>query len=71
MSQKVPRERFPEVIGWLFPLLGNDDRENMLRILRQVQPEPVFLGIAQLVKKAIGEDWSEMTRRIPELKPLT
>jgi hemerythrin-like domain-containing protein len=32
MSSTVPQDRFPELIAWLFPLLGLDDRENMTRI---------------------------------------
>jgi len=68
MSQKVPQERFPEVIGWLYPLLGPDDRENMTRIWRQAFPAPVFAGVAKLIQGSIGNDWAELTRRIPELK---
>jgi hypothetical protein len=68
MSQKIPQERFPEVISWLFPLLGDNDRENMIRIWQQALPKPVFIGVTNLIKTAIGDGWSEMTRRIPELK---
>jgi hemerythrin-like domain-containing protein len=68
MAQKIPQERFPEVIGWLYPLLGHDDRENMTRIWRQSLPEPAFTGAIKLVRAAIGDDWADLTRRIPELK---
>jgi hemerythrin superfamily protein len=68
MSQKIPRERFPEVVKWLFPLIGPQDRENMVRILRQVLPAPAFAGILELVKAAAGNDWAELTRRIPDLQ---
>jgi hypothetical protein len=67
MSQKVPRERFPEAVSWLFLLIGPNDRENMMRIWQQVLPAPVFTGVTQLVKAAIGDDWTELTRRMPEL----
>jgi hypothetical protein len=68
MAQKIPVERFPEVVNWLFPLIGFNDRENMLRIWRQVLPAPSFAGVVQLVKGAIGNEWEELVTRIPELK---
>ncbi len=68
MSQKIPQERFPEVVTWLYPLLGPDDRENMARIMRQALPAPVFAGVVKLIQRAIGDDWADLTRRIPEIK---
>jgi len=68
MSHKVPQERFPEVVSWLYPLIRPEDQENMTRIFRQVLPAPAFTGAAQLIKAAIGDDWAELTHRIPELK---
>jgi hypothetical protein len=68
MSSTVPQERFPEVIAWMFPLMGNADRENMTRIWQMVLPPPVFAHVKQLIQAAIGDDWVELTRRIPTLK---
>lgn len=68
MARKVPQERFPDLVGWLFPLVGLGDRESMTRIWQQVLPEPAFSGAKKLIQAAIGEDWEELTRRIPELK---
>jgi hypothetical protein len=67
MASLVPQERFPEVIAWMFPLLGPDDRENMTRIWQMVMPAPVFDGVKPLIRKAIGDDWAELARRIPAL----
>jgi hypothetical protein len=67
MASTVPQERFPEVVAWLFPLLGHDDRENMTRIWQMVMPAPAFTHIKQLIQQAIGDDWEELTRRIPSL----
>jgi hypothetical protein len=67
MSSTVPKERFPELVAWIFPLMGHDDRENMTRIWQMVMPAPVFAGVKELIKKAIGSDWAELTRRIPTL----
>ena len=67
MSSTVPQDRFPEVVAWLYPLIGADDRENMTRIWQMVMPPPVFTQVKQLIQKAIGPDWAELTRRIPSL----
>jgi hemerythrin-like domain-containing protein len=67
MSGNVPRERFPELVAWLFPLIGHDDRENMTRIFQMVMPAPVFAGVKEQIRKAVGSDWAELTRRIPGL----
>jgi hypothetical protein len=67
MASTVPQDRFPELVAWMFPLLGHDDRENMTRIWQHVMPAEAFAGATQLVAVAIGDDWSELTRRIPEL----
>jgi hypothetical protein len=67
LSSTVPQDRFPEVIAWMFPLMGDVDRENMTRIWQMVMPPPVFAGVKHLIQQAIGSDWAELTRRIPTL----
>ncbi len=67
MAGKVPQERSPELVKWLFPLVGLDDRETMVHIYQAMMPEPVFTSTMELIKQAIGSDWVELTRRIPTL----
>jgi hypothetical protein len=67
MSSTVPQDRFPEVIAWMFPLMGDDDRENMTRIWQMVMPPQVFAGAKKHIQKAIGSEWTELIRRIPSL----
>ena len=67
MSENVPQERFPEVLAWLFPLIGKDDRDNLVSIWQTEMPAPVFAGVKELIKKAIPSDWAELTERIPTL----
>ena len=67
MAAEMPPERQPEFIAWLYPLLGDEDRENMTRIQQMVLPAEAFAGAKQLIQRAIGDDWGELTRRIPEL----
>ena len=68
MAQKIPQERFPEVVAWLYPLIGPDDRENMTRIWQQALPEAAFARVTNLIRTAIGSEWADLTRRVPELK---
>ena len=68
LSQKIPPQRFPEVVTWLFTLIGPQDRENVTRILKQALPAPAFAGVTKVIQSAIGNDWAELTNRIPELK---
>ena len=68
MAQKIPQEHFPEVVAWLYPLMGDTDRENMTRIWQIALPKPVFGMVITLIKKVVGDDWAELTRRIQELK---
>lgn len=68
LSQKIPQARFPEVITWLFTLIGPNDRENVTRIFKQVLPAPAFAGVIKLIQSVLGNDWAELTNRIPELK---
>jgi hypothetical protein len=67
MANEIPQERFPELIAWLYPLLDNNDRENMTRIWQMVMPPPAFDQAKLLIQNAIGNEWSELLRRIPTL----
>jgi hypothetical protein len=68
MSKEVPPERFPELVRWLYPLIGLDDRENMVRIMKQALPAPMFEMATKLVREAIGPDWAALVGRITELE---
>lgn len=68
MAGAVPRDRYPEFVMWLMSLTGPEDRENMTRIWQQNMQGPVFTSTTDLIRKAIGDDWSELVRRVPELE---
>jgi hypothetical protein len=67
MASTVPPERFPEVIAWMFPLIGDNDRENMTRIWQMAMPAPVFEKFKPIIHETIGDEWVELARRIPGL----
>jgi hypothetical protein len=67
MANEIPQERFPELVAWIYPLMDNNDRENMTSIWQMVMPPPAFDQAKQLIKKAIGDGWAELIRRIPTL----
>ena len=68
IANKIPQSRHPEVVAWLYPLIGPNDRENMTRIWQQVLPKPEFAATTKVIQAAIGNDWLELASRIPELK---
>ena len=68
MASHVPQDRFADATNWMFPLLSDQDRENMTRIWKSIMPEPAFAGAKGLIQNALGKvGWSELVRRIPEL----
>jgi iron-sulfur cluster repair protein YtfE (RIC family) len=67
MSKKVPPDRFPTMVQWLFPLLDLDDRVVVTKGWMTLMPPQVFAGLKPLIRKSIAENWVELTRRIPEL----
>ena len=68
MSSMIPQERFAEMVAWLYPLIGNDDRENMTLIRQKMMPVPVFAGVRQLIRKAIPGDWPDLSGASRTLK---
>ena len=67
MSRAVPPERMPELIHWWLPLVGLDDRGATISVWKALMPEQVFAGAKPLIQDTIGQDWAELTRRIPGL----
>ncbi len=67
MAGEVPPERQPELIRWWFPLVGLDDREVTISVWKALMPEQVFARLKPLIRDTIGQDWAELTRRIPGL----
>ena len=67
LASIMPGNRFPEFLAWLYPLIDDADRENMTRIYRGWMPAPAFANAAHLIRKAVGDGWTELVRRIPEL----
>lgn len=63
MSGMVPRERFPEAIAWIFPLLGPADRQNLVQVFQMLMPPEVFSPVKGLIKGAVGdEDWAALSQ---------
>jgi len=67
MSSTMPGNRVPEFTAWIYPLLGDDDRENFTRTLRMLMPWEAFAPSIPLIQQATGDGFAELTRRIPEL----
>jgi iron-sulfur cluster repair protein YtfE (RIC family) len=67
MSKKVPPDRFPTLVQWLFPLLDLEDQVVVTKGWMTLMPPQVFASLKPLIRKTVGENWAELARRIPEL----
>jgi hypothetical protein len=67
MAAHAPQDRFPEIVAWMFPLIGQDDRVAMTRSWQMGMPPEGFAFASMLIEQAVGDDWPELARRIPEL----
>ena len=67
MSSTMPGSRVPEFTAWIYPLLGDDDRENFTRALAMIMPWEAFAPGIPLIRDAAGDGFAELTRRMPEL----
>ena len=67
VSSKVPSEKFPMMIQWLFPLLSLDDQVSVTRGWQSLMPPQVFANVKPLIKKSVAENWTELTQQIPDL----
>ena len=67
MSTKIPPERFPAIIQWLFPLLELNDQVKVTKGWMAMMPPPVFGMAKKLIKKSAPENWTKLTQQIPEI----
>jgi hypothetical protein len=67
MSSKVPPERFPLLIQWLFPSLDLEDQVTVTRTWMSIMPPQVFAMAKPLIKKTVAEKWTELNLQIPGL----
>jgi hemerythrin-like domain-containing protein len=64
VSGMVPRERFPEVIAWILPLLNDVDRRNLVDVFRMLMPAEVFAGVARSIQGVLGDEWPALAARV-------
>jgi hypothetical protein len=67
MAAHAPQERFPEIVAWMFPLIGHEDRVNMTRSWQMGMPPEGFAMASALIEQTVGDDWPALSREIPEL----
>jgi hemerythrin-like domain-containing protein len=68
MSKKVPPDRFPSLIHWLFPLLDFEDQLVVTKGWMTLMPQQVFAGLKPLIKQNVAENWVKLAQLIPELQ---
>lgn len=67
MSKKVPPDRFPALVQWVFPLLDLEDRIVITKGWMTLMPPQAFAGLKPLIKETVAENWGELAQRIPQL----
>jgi len=67
MASHAPQDRFPEIVAWMFPLIGLDDRVSMTRSWQMGMPPEGFAFAAHLIEQTIGDEWADLARNLPEL----
>jgi iron-sulfur cluster repair protein YtfE (RIC family) len=68
MSKKVPPDKFPTMVQWLFPLLDLKDQIVVTKGWKTLMLPQVFTSLKPLIKKSASENWDELNQRIPELR---
>ena len=71
VGQAVPGDRFDEFVTWLVSLVDDDDREKVVRIWQSVMPPGFFASTLAVVRGELGDEFTELTRRIPDLPDLS
>ncbi len=67
MSSKIPPDRFPAAIAWLFPLLDLNDRVTVTKGWMTLMPTQIFANVKPLIKNAVAQGWDAIAQKIPEL----
>src|SRR5262249_12556836 len=69
MAAHAPQERFPEVVAWMFPLIGQTDRVNMTRSWQMGMPPEGFAMAATLIEQIVGDDSPPLAPHLPAPPP--
>jgi len=67
MASKIPPDKTPVLVRWLFPLLGQEDRAIVTKGWMNLMPTQVFSALKPLIREAVDKDWVELTIRVPGL----
>ena len=67
MSSKIPPDRFPATVKWLFPLLSLSDQLVVTKGWMTLMPPQVFAKVKPLIETTVAENWDLIIQRIPEL----
>jgi hemerythrin-like domain-containing protein len=66
-TDALPRDRFADFVGWLFPLVDHEDQARLVRVWQVAMPPPAFAGSMGLVQRVLGDDYRGLTHLVPEL----
>ena len=69
-TDALPIDRWGDFVAWLFPLVTTEERARVARVWHEAMPADVVTGSMRLVAQAIGDDFAELRRSMPELADL-
>lgn len=67
MGSHAPQDRFPEIVAWMFPLIGQTDRVTMIHSWQMGMPPEGFAFALHLIEQTVGDDWATLSQNIPAL----
>ena len=62
LASSVPSDRYPDFMTWLFPLLGADDRDDLLAYWHTAMPPDVYERVRRYAEPAKESDTAEESR---------
>jgi hypothetical protein len=67
MGSHAPQDRFPEIVAWMFPLIGLTDRVTMIRSWQMGMPPEGFAFALHLIEQTVGDEWATLAQNITPL----
>jgi hypothetical protein len=68
IGAETPEELFPDAVAFVFGLAVPEDRAVIARGWMEAFGADGFAYSLPLIRQAVGEDWDELVKRVPELR---
>jgi hemerythrin-like domain-containing protein len=68
IGAETPEELFPDAVAFVFGLADPEDRAVITRGWMEAFGTDGFAYTLPLIQQAVGEDWDDLVKRVPELR---